>query len=49
MNILITGIHGFVDSNLVLALKNNHTIYGLYLIELYLVLLQSSLVLCLVL
>lgn len=29
MNILITGIHGFVGSNLVNALKNNHKIYGL--------------------
>ncbi len=29
MNILITGIHGFVGSNLVRALKVNHTIYGL--------------------
>lgn len=28
MNILITGIHGFVGSNLVEALKANHTIYG---------------------
>lgn len=27
--ILITGIHGFVGSNLVKALKDNHTIYGL--------------------
>lgn len=29
MNILITGIHGFVGSNLVLSLKNSHSIYGL--------------------
>jgi len=29
MNILITGIHGFVGSNLVAALKDQHTIYGL--------------------
>ncbi|GHV66084.1 nucleoside-diphosphate-sugar epimerase [Bacteroidia bacterium] len=29
MNILITGIHGFVGTNLVAALKTNHTIYGL--------------------
>jgi len=29
MTILITGIHGFVGSNLVNALKNNHSIYGL--------------------
>ena len=29
MKILITGIHGFVGSNLVTALKDNHEIYGL--------------------
>jgi nucleoside-diphosphate-sugar epimerase len=29
MNILITGIHGFVGSNLVAALRENHSIYGL--------------------
>lgn len=29
MKILITGIHGFVGSNLVNALRNNNTIYGL--------------------
>jgi len=29
MNILITGIHGFVGTNLVHALKAKHTIYGL--------------------
>ena len=29
MNILITGIHGFVGSNLVEALREEHTIYGL--------------------
>lgn len=29
MNILITGVHGFVGSNLVKALSPNHTIYGL--------------------
>ncbi|MDR1683428.1 MAG: NAD-dependent epimerase/dehydratase family protein [Candidatus Symbiothrix sp.] len=29
MNLLITGIHGFVGSNLVEALKNDHSIYGL--------------------
>lgn len=28
MNILITGIHGFVGSNLVMALKNRHALYG---------------------
>lgn len=28
MNILITGIHGFVGSNLVNALKKEHTLYG---------------------
>lgn len=29
MKILITGVHGFVGSNLVAALKKEHTIYGL--------------------
>ena len=29
MNILITGIHGFVGSNLVIALKKRHILYGL--------------------
>lgn len=29
MNILITGIHGFVGSNLVVSLKGRHTLYGL--------------------
>lgn len=29
MKILITGIHGFVGSNLVIALKESHTLYGL--------------------
>ena len=29
MNILITGIHGFVGSNLVVALKGHHSLYGL--------------------
>ena len=29
MNILITGIHGFVGSNLVIALKGHHSLYGL--------------------
>jgi X-X-X-Leu-X-X-Gly heptad repeat protein len=33
MNILITGIHGFVGSNLVAALKNQHNIYGLDIIS----------------
>lgn len=32
MNILITGIHGFVGSNLVPSLKKDHTIYGLDII-----------------
>lgn len=32
MNILITGIHGFVGSNLVSYLKDRHTIYGLDII-----------------
>lgn len=29
MNILITGVHGFVGTNLVSALKKDNTIYGL--------------------
>ena len=29
MNILITGIHGFVGSNFVVALKERHNLYGL--------------------
>ena len=29
MNILITGIHGFVGSNLIIALKEHHHLYGL--------------------
>ena len=29
MNILITGIHGFVGSNLVMSLRREHTLYGL--------------------
>ena len=29
MNILITGIHGFVGSNLVIDLKEHHSLYGL--------------------
>ena len=33
MNILITGIHGFVGSNLVEALKPQHIIYGLDLVS----------------
>lgn len=33
MKILITGVHGFVGSNLVEALKKDHTIYGLDLIS----------------
>lgn len=32
MNILITGIHGFVGSNLINALKETHTLYGLDII-----------------
>lgn len=32
MNILITGIHGFVGSNLVVALKERHCLYGLDII-----------------
>ncbi|MBU1012524.1 MAG: NAD-dependent epimerase/dehydratase family protein [Bacteroidetes bacterium] len=33
MNLLITGIHGFVGSNLVAALKAQHTIYGLDIVS----------------
>ena len=33
MKILITGVHGFVGSNLVDALKNEHTIYGLDIVS----------------
>ena len=33
MRILITGIHGFVGSNLVSALKSHHTIYGLDIVS----------------
>lgn len=33
MKILITGVHGFVGSNLVEALKKKHTIYGLDIIS----------------
>ena len=33
MNILITGVHGFVGSNLVKALSKEHTIYGLDIID----------------
>lgn len=33
MNILITGLHGFVGSNLVSALSKEHTIYGLDIIS----------------
>src|ERR1035437_7645564 len=33
MRIIITGIHGFVGSNLVTALKNNHTLYGLDIVS----------------
>ncbi|MEI6680575.1 MAG: NAD-dependent epimerase/dehydratase family protein [Mariniphaga sp.] len=29
MNILITGIHGFIGSNIVPRLNQQHTIYGL--------------------
>ena len=32
MNILITGAHGFVGSNLIMALKVHHTLYGLDII-----------------
>lgn len=33
MNILITGVHGFVGSNLVAYLKSDHTIYGLDIVQ----------------
>lgn len=33
MRILITGVHGFVGSNLVIALKSNHSIYGLDIVN----------------
>lgn len=33
MKILITGVHGFVGSNLVTQLKENHTIYGLDIVS----------------
>ena len=33
MKILITGVHGFVGSNLVQAMSNEHTIYGLDIIS----------------
>ena len=33
MNILITGIHGFVGTNLVAALKGAHTLYGLDIVS----------------
>lgn len=29
MNILISGIHGFVGSNFIRALEDKHTLYGL--------------------
>lgn len=33
MNILITGVHGFVGSNLVKALASEHTVYGLDIVN----------------
>lgn len=33
MNILVTGIHGFVGSNLVLSLKERHVLYGLDIVS----------------
>ena len=33
MNILITGVHGFVGSNLVKALSKEHIIYGLDIVQ----------------
>lgn len=34
MTVLITGVHGFVGSNLVTALKENHIIYGVDIVSL---------------
>lgn len=33
MNILISGIHGFVGSNFIRALKDKHTLYGLDIVS----------------
>ena len=33
MNLLFSGIHGFVGSNLVAALHERHTIYGLDIVD----------------
>ena len=33
MNVLITGVHGFVGSNLVEYLKETHTVYGLDIVQ----------------
>ena len=33
MNVLITGVHGFVGSNLVEYLKGEHNIYGLDIVQ----------------
>ena len=33
MNILISGIHGFIGSNLVVALKAQHILYGLDIVS----------------
>lgn len=33
MKLLITGIHGFVGRNIVVAYKNQHTIYGLDIVS----------------
>ena len=33
MKILITGIHGFVGSNLVTSLKKHHTLFGLDIVS----------------
>ena len=32
MNILITGIHGFIGSNFIRTLRDKHTLYGLDII-----------------
>ena len=33
MNILISGIHGFVGSNFIRALEDKHTLYGLDIVS----------------
>ena len=45
MNLLITGIHGFVGSNLVAALKERHSIYGLDIVSPFVILVLFSVML----